>query len=86
MGAVMLTRSHSHPSSARSLYMARVGREYGLKKPGVKARWGIVGKRFIEEYSIRLFLAGLLDALLAGVERALLALGRFLHLLAGLGI
>lgn len=42
MSAVMLARSHirSHPSSALSLNMARVGREYGLRKPGVKARCG----------------------------------------------
>jgi hypothetical protein len=46
----------------------------------------IVGEWSVEEYSIRLFLAGLLDALLAGVERTLLALGRLLHVLSGLGV
>lgn len=34
----------------------------------------------------RLFLAGLLDALLAGVEGSLLALGRIDHVLLSLGI
>lgn len=34
----------------------------------------------------RLFLARLLDALLAGVERALLALGRLDHVLLRLGV
>jgi hypothetical protein len=38
------------------------------------------------KHSIRLFLAGLLDTLLAGVEGSLLALGRFDHRLLGLGI
>jgi hypothetical protein len=46
---------------------------------------GIVGSD-PSMYSIRLFLAGLLDALLAGVERTLLALGGILHVLAGLGV
>lgn len=46
----------------------------------------ILGKGSVEEYAIRLFLAGLLDALLAGVEGTLLALSRILHVLAGLGV
>lgn len=89
MSTVMLARSliRSHPSSALSLNMARVGRECGLRKPGVKACCGEFWRvRSVEGYAIRLFLARLLNALLAGVERTLLALGRVLHVLASLGV
>jgi hypothetical protein len=51
-----------------------------------QARYGGLARGPPGGHSICLFLARLLDALLAGVEGSLLALGRIHHVLLGLGI
>ena len=64
-----------------SLDIIRLNRgvDWGRRIPKVpwKHRW---------MFHSHLFLARLLDALLAGVEGALLALGRLLHFLPSLGV
>lgn len=56
-----------------------------------KVDWDLQDRQVLAQrrrafHSDHLFLARLLDALLAGVQRALLALGRLLHFLLGLGV
>jgi hypothetical protein len=65
--------------------MARVGRENELERSLAGSLWK-AGTWSAEMQAICLFLAGLLDTLLAGVEGSLLALGLFDHVLLGLGI
>lgn len=60
--------------------MAHVGRENEIERSLVRLVMG-AGTWSAGEHSICLFLAGLLDTLLAGVEGSLLALGCIHHVL-----
>lgn len=63
----------------------------GMVRLDRKVDWDLQDRQVLAQrrrtfHSDHLFLARLLDALLAGVQRALLALGRLLHVLLGLGV
>jgi hypothetical protein len=77
----MLALSFETTHPPLSMNMARGSRERVEGSLTSGFLWG-----FADGCSICLFLAGLLNTLLAGVEGTLLALGGFHHVLLGLGI